>query len=54
MSFSIARGELLVAYDDETIDNEEFVLLLKQNISRNPSFTILYNVTLNFESRTPD
>ena len=54
LSFSIARGELLVAYDDETIDNEEFVLLLKLNISRNPSFTILYNVTLNFESRTPD
>ena len=37
-SFAIARDELLVAYDEETIGNEEFDLLLKKNVSRNPSF----------------
>ena len=37
-SFVIARGELLVPYDEETIDNEELVLLLKKNVSRNLSF----------------
>ena len=29
-SFAIARDELLIAYDEETIDNEEFLLLLKK------------------------
>ena len=37
-SFAIARDELLVAYDEETINDEEFILLLKKNVSRNPSF----------------
>ena len=56
-SFAIARGELLVAYDWETIDNEEFILLLKKTVSRNTTKNltlkrwILYSVKLNFESR---
>ena len=33
-SFAIARDELLVAYDEDTIDDEEFILLLKK-----PSFS---------------
>ena len=37
-SFAIARDELLVAYDEETIEDEEFILLLKKNVSKNPSF----------------
>ena len=38
MSFKDARDALLVAHDDETIDDEEFVLLYEQNTSTNPSF----------------
>ena len=37
-SFTKARDELLIAYDEGTIDDEEFVLLLKKNIPRNQSF----------------
>ena len=37
-SFAIARDELLFDYDEETIDDEEFILLLKKNVSRSPSF----------------
>ena len=33
-SFAIARDELLFDYDEETIDDEEFILLLKKNVSR--------------------
>ena len=36
-SFAKARDELLVAYDEGTIDDEEFALLWKQNVSnKNP------------------
>jgi hypothetical protein len=38
-SFAKARDELLVAYDEGTIDDEEFVLLWEQNVSKNPSDT---------------
>ena len=44
-SFAIAGDELLVAYDEEAIGNEEFVLLLKKNVWRNPSSLI--NTTKN-------
>ena len=38
-SFAKARDELLVAYDEGSIDDEEFVLLWEeQNVSKNPSF----------------
>lgn len=37
-SFAKARDELLVAYDEGTIDDEEFALLWEQNISKNHSF----------------
>ena len=37
-SFAKARDELLVAYDEGTIDAEEFVLSWEQNDSKNPSF----------------
>ena len=52
-SFAIARGELLVAYDEETVDNEEFDLLLKKNISRNPSFPYKHNEEFDFETMDP-
>ena len=32
--FPIARDELLFDYDEETIDNEEFIISLKKNVSR--------------------
>ena len=36
-SFAKARDQLLVAYDEGTIDDEEFALLLEQNVSnKNP------------------
>ena len=36
-SFAKARDELLVAYDEGTIDDEEFALLWEQNVSnKNP------------------
>jgi len=31
-SFAKARDGLLVVYDEETIDDEEFVLLWEQNV----------------------
>ena len=37
-SFAKAKDELLVAYDEGTIDDEEFALLWEQNVSKNPSF----------------
>ena len=37
-SFAKARDELLVAYDEGTIDDQEFALLWVQNVSKNPSF----------------
>ena len=37
-SFAKARDELLVAYDEGTIDDEDFALLWEQNVSKNPSF----------------
>ena len=49
-SFAIARDELLVTYDEETIDNEQFLLLLKKNVSRNPSF--LYKQYEEFDFQT--
>jgi len=36
--FAKARDKLLVAYDEGTIDDEEFALLWEQNVSKNPSF----------------
>ena len=36
-SFAKARDQLLVAYDEGTIDDEEFALLWEQNVSnKNP------------------
>ena len=49
-SFAIARGELLVAYDEETIDIEEFVLLLKKNVSINPSFPYKHYEEFDFDA----
>ena len=37
-SFAKARDELLVAYDEGTIDDEEFALLWKQNVSNKNHF----------------
>ena len=52
-SLAKARGELLVAYDEETIENEEFVLLLKKNVSRTPSFSCKHYEELDFDSMDP-
>ena len=52
-SFAIARGEPLVAYDEETVDYEEFVLLLKKNISGNPSFPYKHYEEFDFETTDP-
>ena len=53
-SFAIARDELLFDYDEETIDDEEFILLLKKNVSRSPSFPVYINTTNNFDSEIMD
>jgi len=37
-SFAKARGQLLVVYDKGTKDDEKFVILWEQNVSKNPSF----------------
>ena len=37
-SFAKAKDELLIAYDEGKIDDEKFVLLWQQNVSKNPSF----------------
>ena len=47
--FAIARDEPLVASDEETIGKEEFVLLLKENISRSPSFPYKHYEEFDFE-----
>ena len=52
-SFATARDELLVTYDDETIGNEEFVLLLKKNVSRNASFPYKHHEEFDFEIMDP-
>ena len=49
----MARDELLVAYDEETIGNEEFVLLLKKNVLRNPSFPYKHYEEFDFETMDP-
>ena len=51
-SFSKARDELLIAYDEGTIDDDEFVLLWEQNISKNPCFP--YQDYENFDIETID
>ena len=38
-SLAKAKDELLVAYDEGTIDDEEFALLWEQNVLKNPSFS---------------
>ena len=38
-SFEAVRNELLLAYDEEVIDDEEFVLLWDCNKSKNPNFS---------------
>ena len=53
LSFAIARDELLVAYDEETIGNEEFVLLLKKNVSRNLSFPYKHYEEFDFKTMDP-
>ena len=52
-SFAIAREELLVAYDEETIDDEEFVFLLNKNISRNPHFPYRHYEEFHFKTMDP-
>ena len=49
----IAKGELLVAYDQETIDNEKFVLLLKKTVSKNPCFQYKHCEEFDFETMDP-
>ena len=49
-SFAIARGELLVAYDEETIEIEEFVLLLQKNDSINPGFPYKHFEEFHFDT----
>ena len=51
-SFSKARDELLIAYDEGTIDDDEFVYLWEQNISKNPCFP--YKDYENFDNETKD
>ena len=52
-SFAKARDELLVAYDEGTIDDEEFVLLWEQNVSKNPSFPFKDYEKFDLESMDP-
>ena len=47
-SFAKARDELLVAYDEGTIDDEEFALLWEQNVSKNPSFPYIGKIKILF------
>ena len=46
-SFEAVRNELLLAYDEEVIDDEEFVLLWDCNKSKNPNFS--YEDYVNFD-----
>ena len=52
-SFAKARDELLVAFDEGTIDDEEFVLLWEQNVSKNPSFPFKDYEKFDLESMDP-
>ena len=52
-SFAKARDELLVAYDDGTIDDEEFALLWEQNVSKNPSFPYQEYEEFDLETMNP-
>ena len=47
-SFAKARDELLVAYDEGTINDEEFALLWEQNVSKNPSFPYIGKIKILF------
>ena len=46
-SFEAVRNELLLAYDEEVIDDEEFLLLWDCNKSKNPDFS--YEDNANFD-----
>lgn len=48
-----ARDELLLAYDERTIDDEELVLLLKQSVSKDPSFPYKHHETLDLKIMDP-
>ena len=52
-SFAKARDELLVAYDEGIIDDEEFALLWEQNVSKNPSFPYKDYEKFDLESMDP-
>ena len=52
VSFVKARDELLVAYDEGTIDDEEFALLWEQTVSKDPIF--LYKDYEEFDLETMD
>ena len=53
VSFAKARDELLVAYDDGTVDDEEFALLWEQNVSENPSFPYVDYKEFDLETMNP-